>query len=136
MGLEFEVSDVIPAPPGTVYAAWLDSGEHSRMTGSSATVSGEVGGEFEAWDGYIQGKNLELQPPGRIVQLWRTSEFADSEVDSLLEVRFEPEGEGTRVTIRHTRLPEHGLQYRQGWQDSYFTPMKSHFGSRARRPAP
>jgi uncharacterized protein YndB with AHSA1/START domain len=136
MGLEFEVSDVIPAAPEAVYAAWLDSRQHTLMTGSSATVSAEAGGEFEAWDGYIQGKNLELEPPRRILQLWRTSEFEESDEDSLLEIRLEPEGEGTRITIRHTRLPDHGMQYRQGWRDSYFSPMKSHFGSRAHREVP
>jgi uncharacterized protein YndB with AHSA1/START domain len=121
---------VIPATPERVYAAWLNSKEHGKMTGSSAHVSAKVGEEFEAWDGYIQGKNLELQPPRRVLQSWRTTEFNDSEEDSLLEVLFEPEGEGTKVTIRHSNLPEHGMQYQQGWIDSYFVPMKAYFGKK------
>ena len=131
MGIEFEVSEVIPASQDTVYAAWLNSDGHSMMTGSPANVSSETGCQFEAWDGYIRGKNLELDPPRRILQLWRTSEFADSEEDSLLEILFEPEGEGTKVTIRHSKLPDHGMQYLQGWRDAYFTPMKEHFGKKS-----
>jgi activator of HSP90 ATPase len=131
MSIEFEVSEVIPASQGAVYAAWLNSDEHSMMTGSPASVSSEVGGEFDAWDGYIRGKNLELELPGRILQLWRTSEFADSEKDSLLEILLEPEGDGTRVTIRHSKLPDHGMQYRQGWRDAYFTPMKEYFAQKS-----
>ena len=127
MSIEFEVSDVIPASPDAIYAAWLSSDEHSKMTGSPARVSADVGHDFEAWDGYIQGKNLELQSPRRIYQSWRTSEFDDDEQDSLLEVLLEMEGNGTRVTIRHSNLPDHGMQYREGWKDSYFTPMKEHF---------
>ena len=127
MSIEFEVSDVIPATPDAIYSAWLSSDEHSRMTGSPASVSAEVGDEFEAWDEYIHGKNLELQPPGRIYQSWRTSEFDDNEEDSLLEVLPESEGNGTRVTIRHSNLPDDGMHYREGWKDSYFTPMKEHF---------
>lgn len=129
MSIEFEVGDLIPARAEAVYAAWLDSEEHSKMTGSPAQVSAEVGGEFEAWDGYIQGTNLELEPPRRILQRWRTAEFEDSDEDSILEIEFEPEADATRVTIRHSNLPEHGMQYRQGWRDSYFAPMVEHFGA-------
>jgi uncharacterized protein YndB with AHSA1/START domain len=128
MSIAFEVSDSIPASPDTLYSAWLDSEEHSRMTGSKAEVSAQVGGRFEAWDGYIEGTNLELAPGQRILQQWRTSEFSDEEEDSLLEVLFEPEDGGTRITIRHSDLPEHGMQYQQGWIDAYFTPMKDYFG--------
>ena len=130
MGIEFEVSEVFPARPETVYAAWLSTGEHSRMTGSPAKVSARAGEPFEAWDGYIQGKNLELEPPHRILQQWRTSEFDASDKDSILEILFESEGDGTRVTIRHSDLPGHGMQYRQGWIDSYFVPMMAYFGGK------
>ncbi|MFQ5945068.1 MAG: SRPBCC domain-containing protein, partial [Anaerolineae bacterium] len=86
-----------------------------------------VGAEFEAWDGYIQGRNLRLEPGKRIVQSWRTVEFEASEADSQIEVTFEAGEAGTKVTIRHTSLPPHGGQYEQGWVDSYFEPMKSYF---------
>ncbi|MFC2054513.1 SRPBCC domain-containing protein [Chloroflexota bacterium] len=127
MSIEFEISDVIPASPEVIYDAWLSSDEHSRMTGAQAKVSANVGETFEAWDGYIQGKNLELESPKRILQNWRTSEFIEADKDSLLEIFFAPEEDGTRVTIRHSNLPEHGMQYQQGWIDAYFTPMKVYF---------
>jgi activator of HSP90 ATPase len=127
MTVEFQLSDVIPATPDVLYNAWLSSEEHSKMTGSKAHVSSKAGEGFEAWDGYIQGTNIELEPHRRILQHWRTSEFADTEADSLLEVVFETEGDGTRITIIHSELPDHGMQYRQGWIDAYFTPMKVYF---------
>ncbi len=128
MSIEFEISDVIPASPEEIFAAWLNSEEHTRMTGGGAKVSPHVGDTFEAWDGYIQGMNLELEFPRRILQQWRTSEFEDTEKDSLLEILLDPAGDGTRVTIRHSALPEHGMQYRQGWIDAYLLPMKEYFG--------
>jgi uncharacterized protein YndB with AHSA1/START domain len=130
MSVEFEVSDVIPASPEVLYAAWLESGEHTNMTGSPAEVSAEIGGRFKAWDEYIQGTNLELEPPNRILQRWRTSEFEESDKDSRLEILFESQGDGTRVTIRHSDLPSHGMQYQQGWIDAYFVPMKAYFGGK------
>lgn len=125
--MEFEVSTLIPRPPAEVYAAWLDSKAHSKMTGAKAKVSDKVGGKFTAWDGYITGRNLKLEAGKRIVQAWRTSEFSDDEEDSLIEVTFEPVKGGTKLTLRHTKLPPHGETYRQGWEDNYFEPMKDYF---------
>ncbi len=51
----------------------------------------------------------------------------DSDVDSELEIKLEPEGSGTRLTLKHMKLPDHGMQYKQGWIDHYFAPMKAHF---------
>jgi activator of HSP90 ATPase len=130
MALEFVVSTLIPAKADEVYDAWLSSEGHAAMTGSPASVSAVVGGEFDAWDGYIHGKNLELVPKKRIVQSWRTTEFNADAPDSRIEVTLEPTGVQTKLTLRHTGLPPDGGQYEQGWVDSYFTPMKEYFSSR------
>jgi len=130
MALEFTVSTILPAKPEEVYDSWLSSDGHSRMTGSPATVSAEIGGDFEAWDGYIQGRNLELNPGKRIVQSWRTSEFTEDEPDSIIEINLESVGAQTKLTLHHTGLPPHGGQYEQGWVDSYFEPMKEYFLAR------
>ncbi len=127
MSLEFSVSALLPARPDVVYAAWLDSAQHAAMTGAPAEVSGDVGGQFQAWGGYIFGTNLELTVGERIVQAWRTAEFTDDEPESRLEITFEAEGEGARIRIVHSALPEHGMQYLQGWRDHYFTPMQTYF---------
>ena len=127
MPIRFEISDIIPASPPAIYHAWLNSQGHAGMTGSPAQASPEVGGAFSAWDGYIHGKNLELDPPRRILQAWRTAEFAESDSNSQLEVLLVPVEGGTRVTLRHSNLPAHGEQYGEGWVENYFTPMKAYF---------
>lgn len=128
MKIQFEVSDQIPGAPENIYSAWLDSKKHAAMTGGQANVSSKAGDPFDAWDGYIQGKNLVLEYPRRILQSWRTTEFAEDEQDSLLEILFDTAGDGTKITIRHSNLPEHGMQYKQGWIDAYFIPLKTYFG--------
>jgi activator of HSP90 ATPase len=127
MAIEFTVSTVISAPAKKIYDAWLNSEGHARMTGGSAIITPRAGAEFEAWDGYIHGKNLVLEPNRRIVQSWRTTEFSDDEEDSQIEVAFQKAAAGTKVSIHHTHLPPHGKQYRQGWVDNYFVPMKKYF---------
>jgi uncharacterized protein YndB with AHSA1/START domain len=115
-----------------VYTAWLDSEGHAAMTGgASADARAEIGAPFSSWDGYIRGVTLELEPGRRIVQAWRTTEFPDHAPDSRLEVLLLPEGDGTRVLVRHAALPEDQVEsYRSGWSSFYFEPMQKHFGAR------
>lgn len=127
MSLQFTTEARIPAKPGAIYAAWLSSEGHAAMTGAEAVCSAEVGGPFQAWGGYIQGRNLELRENEHIVQAWRTSDFSPNEPDSHVVIRLKPDGDTTEVTIVHTELPEHGMRYLQGWADFYFTPMAEHF---------
>jgi activator of HSP90 ATPase len=123
------VSDVFAAPSDRVYAAWIDSEQHGAMTGSKATIDPKIGGRFTAWDGYCEGRNLELVQGRKVVQSWRSTEFPDDAPDSRLEVRFEDHPDGCRVVIVHTDIPEGmGEKYESGWATSYFEPMKKHFG--------
>ncbi|HAV77951.1 MAG TPA: hypothetical protein DCX53_11435 [Anaerolineae bacterium] len=126
---EFTLSEVFNSTASEIYNAWLTSDGHSAITGSTAKVDGNIGGKFSAWDGYIFGTTLELMPNQRIVQAWRTTEFAEDAPDSRLEVLFEQIDGGTRVTLIHTNLPEDQAdEYRQGWEDFYFKPMREYFG--------
>ena len=122
------MSAVIPARASEIYSAWMNSEGHTAMTGSPANVDGKVGGKFTAWDGYIFGSTLELEPDQRIVQAWRTSEFPDEAPDSRVEIVLEETAGGTKVTLSHRDMPEDQVDsYRQGWEDFYFKPMKEYF---------
>jgi uncharacterized protein YndB with AHSA1/START domain len=123
------VSTVLPTSAERLYAAWLDSLEHSRMTGGKASVEPRVGGRHSAWDGYIEGEILALEPGRRIAQSWRTSEFPEGHAHSRLEVFLEDVPGGCEVTLVHSEIPEgQGDQYEEGWATHYFVPMKKHFG--------
>ena len=125
--MRFTVSTIIPAPARDIYDAWLDGRRHSAMTGAKAKGSTRVGGSFSAWDGYASGKNMELVPGERIVQSWRTSDFAADDPDSTITVTLTPVAGGTRVTLVHSGLTGDGSSYKDGWRDYYFAPMKTYF---------
>ncbi len=127
-----KVSAVIPAAPEAVYAAWMSNKEHGAMTNTpEAQISARVGGKFSAGGGYMWGTTLELDPPKRIVQLWRTTEFPEEAPDSRLEVVLEAAKGGTKISIIQTEIPAgQGASYRQGWIDYYFTPMKQYFAGK------
>ena len=124
-----EVSTVLPATPQRLYTAWLNADEHTAMTGGNkAMIDPTLGGEHTAWDGYIWGENFELEPFSRIVQSWRSAEFPKGSIDSRLEIRFEKVVGGTKLTLIHSDIPAgQGDDYKSGWDESYFQPMKKYF---------
>ena len=128
MSESIKVSARFPVSPERLYRAWLDSTEHGRFTGGGADIEPVVGGRFMSWDDYITGMLLQLDPGRRIVMTWRTTEFPENAPDSRLEVLFEPEGDGTRLTLIHTDIPEgEGDKSEDGWIDYYFEPMQRYF---------
>ncbi|MDP3970895.1 MAG: SRPBCC domain-containing protein [bacterium] len=118
----------ISAIPEQIYSAWLSSDGHSKMTGATAEISDKIGDIFTAWDGYIAGENLELIKNKKIVQSWRTSEFADDDLDSKLTITLKEVNGGTELTLEHSDTPpDQEDAYRSGWQENYFDPMQDFF---------
>jgi activator of HSP90 ATPase len=119
---------IIPATPEEVYEAFIDAKKHSAFTGSKATCVPKIGGKFTAWDGYISGKNLELEKGKKIVQEWKTTEWPRDYPPSKLELTFKKVTEGTELTMVHSEVPaEQANDIEQGWIDFYWKPLKEYF---------
>jgi activator of HSP90 ATPase len=123
--------EFIPAKPVEIYDAFLNEKKHAEFTGARATCDRRVGGKFTAWDGYISGKNIKLENGRRIVQEWKTTEWPAGCRPSLIEITFKPKGEGTVVTMIQKDVPSvQAGNYRQGWTDYYWMPLKKYFGGK------
>ena len=122
-----ELKEIFKARPSEIYTAWLDSIQHSKMTGGQAECSNKIGGTFTAWDGYIEGKNIDLSENKEIIQSWRTSEFDENDADSKLIIRLKEVNGGTELTLLHSNFPAGQNHYEKGWIEHYFTPMKNYF---------
>ncbi|MEP7324025.1 MAG: SRPBCC domain-containing protein [Saprospiraceae bacterium] len=126
--MKFKLTTTIPASTSAVFNAWLTSKAHTAMTGGKAICTKRKGGSFSAWDGYIQGKNIELRLDEYIKQSWRTVEFKSDQPDSILEISLEPKGKNQcKLILIHSELTPADQKYKQGWKDSYITPMKQYF---------
>ena len=76
-----------PRDPGVIA---FEPGEGGRLTETLASGKVFEIGRIRAWE-----------PPARLVFGWRQATFAPDQ-DTQVEVRFEPVGEETRVTVEHT----------------------------------
>jgi uncharacterized protein YndB with AHSA1/START domain len=75
-----------PRSPGVIA---FEPGEDGRLTETLSTGKVFEIGRIRAWE-----------PPRRLVFGWRQAAFAPGQ-DTEVEVRFEPVGEETRVTVEH-----------------------------------
>jgi activator of HSP90 ATPase len=125
---KIEQTILMPASPEQVYEAFMNAKVHSKFTGSKATCNPTVGGKFTAWDGYIFGKNLELERGNRIVQEWKTTDWAEGYGPSRLELTFKKVKNGTKIVMVHAEVPEEMVdELAEGWEEFYWKPMKEYF---------
>lgn len=118
----------VHATPEQVYEAFMDPKKHSDFTGSKATCNPKVGGKFTAWDGYISGKNLELEKGKRIVQEWISTDFPEGSAPSRLELKFTKTKGGTQILMVHSNVPEEQADdVAEGWREFYWEPLKEYF---------
>jgi uncharacterized protein YndB with AHSA1/START domain len=107
----------IKAPPETVFEFLSDARLMARWLGSHQEIDPRPGGVFEVEvspGNVARGEYTEVVPFRRLVFTWGWSS-AGSDLaalrpgTSLVEIELEPRNGGTRLRLRHSRLPE-GLQ--------------------------
>jgi activator of HSP90 ATPase len=124
------------ASPAEVYDALMDAKKHSKFTGSPATVNAKVGSEFNAWDGYITAKNIELVKDKKIVQEWETTSWPKGYPRSRLELTLTKLNGGTELRMVHANVPAEQVgSYTGGWTESYWDPLKNYLGKPEKKAA-
>ena len=86
---------------------WRPNQLFQFVVGRDGVVAFEprLGGRFT--ETYADGREFEIgrievwEPPSRLVFSWRQASFRDDQ-RTQVEVRFEPAGDETRVTVEHT----------------------------------
>lgn len=91
--------------------------------GPPAQISGELGGAFSLFGGYVTGRQIELVPGQRIVQVWRAGSWEPGEY-SLAKFVLTEQGPDTRIIFDHTGFPGDQAQHLlDGWHGNYFEPL-------------
>ena len=99
----------------------------TKITGGKATNDLKVGGKFTAWDGYIQGKNVELVPAKKIVQKWNCADFPEGHfTDVKIELKKKGEKQ-TELIFTQENVPDDFYDdISQGWHEFYWEPIKDY----------
>jgi uncharacterized protein YndB with AHSA1/START domain len=111
----------IAASPETVFDFWIDPEKLVRWMGRTVTVESRAGGAFRIdYNGsdIASGTIVEIDRPRRLVLSWGWEAPGDPTPPggSLVEVTFEPDGDGTRLHLRHSGLADEAVQgHAEGW---------------------
>ena len=115
------------AKPQEVYEAYTDAKKHAEFTGTKVVFEKKVGGKFSAWDGDLEGENIELVDGKKIVQKWRSDDWPEGHC-STLTLGLEAEGDGTKLTLTQDNVPDDKFDdINSGWRQYYWEPMREYF---------
>jgi len=115
----------IAASPHAVYEALMDSRKHAAFSGMPAHMSRKPGGRFTAYGTYLSGVNLELIPDKKIVQFWRSRNWAPFHYSTVTFSLTRVQG-GTRLAFTQVGVPDNDYNAKKrGWIKSYWKPMKA-----------
>jgi activator of HSP90 ATPase len=112
--------------PQRLYEALLDSKQFSAFSGRPAQIDPAVGGAFSLFGGHIVGRNVELVPNQRIVQVWRVVDWPEGAY-SIVKFELKVQGASTHLVFDHTGFPE-GLHdhLAAGWEANYWALLKKY----------
>jgi uncharacterized protein YndB with AHSA1/START domain len=127
---------VFEAGRGRVWRALTDSAQFDQVTRLSdaaalvmapgaipTRLSGEPGGAFALFGGYITGRQIELAPEERLVQAWRSASWRPGDF-SLARFVLADEGAATRLVFDHTGFPAGtAVHLAHGWHSHYWDPL-------------
>lgn len=116
------------APPKEVYELIMDEKKHSAFTGGKVTMSKQIDGKFDVFDGYCHGHNIELKEGEKIVQAWHFREdgWPDDHFSTCTFLFEEKDGK-TSLRFSQTDIPEHKAEaLSKGWEEFYWEPMKAY----------
>ncbi|QDZ22826.1 activator of heat shock protein ATPase [Chloropicon primus] len=105
-GKSVELKEEFYCRPSDLYECYMDPGRVQAYTRSEARIVPKAGEEFSLFGGSITGKQVEIVPNERIVQLWRNSSWPQG-VLSRVEITFSSPSEGkTVMKLKQTGIPE------------------------------
>jgi uncharacterized protein YndB with AHSA1/START domain len=123
------ISRTVSASADRVFQAWTDVAELAawwwpQLAGTTYDVDARPGGRFRisspAIGATVSGVYTEVDRPRRLAftWIWEDDGQPDPAVEDAVVVTFEPDEEGTLVTVAHTstaHVPDGGAE--QGWND-------------------
>jgi len=121
--IDITVTRSIPAPAESVFDVWIDpKSPGGPWFGAERIILNPVSDglfylavkhEGRTWPHY--GRFVAIERPRKVEYTWVSE--ATQGVESVVAVTFEPHGDQTEVTLRHSGVPddEMGRRHKEGW---------------------
>ena len=94
-----------------------------KLGTKAAEIGREAGGAFALFGGYISGRQVELVPNERIVQVWRAGSW-DPGSYSIARFVLVEQGAETKIKFDHTGFPKGQAEHlAEGWRVNYWEPL-------------
>lgn len=102
------------------YSAAMQSG---ALSDAKAEISGEAGGAFSVFGGYVTGRQLEMIAGQRLVEAWRSASWAPGAY-SIAKFELSAQGAGSKLVFEHGGFPQGQAEHLvAGWKGNYWEPM-------------
>lgn len=126
MNIHHEVT--INAPPQAIYELLTSGEKFGEVTGQPGKGGGGTGVAFTLFNGWLEGRQVELVANEMITQAWRFQDWGPG-VYSMVRFQLKPEGKGTKLILDQDGVPaEFHEHVKTNWEGFYFAPFKKHFG--------
>ncbi|MGZ6519411.1 MAG: SRPBCC domain-containing protein [Bacteroidia bacterium] len=117
----------IPASPERIYELLINGAKFGNVTGKPGKGAGSEGAYLSLFDGWIQGRQIELIPNKSVIQAWRFKDW-DPGIFSIVRFTLIPEGNNTKLVVdQHLHPVAAHEQVLANWQPFYFDPFIKHF---------
>jgi activator of HSP90 ATPase len=115
------------APPEKLFDMYLDARMHAEFTGAPVVIEPRAGSAFRAFDGMLSGTILHVEPKRLIVQTWRSKNWPNDAIDSVLVLTFWHEPDGARIELVHVNVDDEDFAgVSHGWEKYYWAPWRAY----------
>ncbi|HZE87467.1 MAG TPA: SRPBCC domain-containing protein [Methylomirabilota bacterium] len=112
----------INAPVEKVWEALVMAKVINQWGGGPAKMDEKEGTEFSLWGGDIHGTNTEIISQKKLVQEWFGGNWDEA---SLVTFTLKNQGQKTKVTLLHEKIPDRDAQdIEKGWDEYYMGPLQ------------
>eukprot|EP01118_Nematostelium_gracile_P010469 TRINITY_DN360_c0_g1_i1.p1 TRINITY_DN360_c0_g1~~TRINITY_DN360_c0_g1_i1.p1 ORF type:complete len:347 (-),score=90.34 TRINITY_DN360_c0_g1_i1:4-1044(-) len=124
----FTITEKFMCRPVDLFEALIDVNRVRAYAGGDAQVSRDKGGAFFLFGGSVQGQNIEIEYPKRIVQKWRFSTWPEGLFSTVTIVLEEKDGK-TICKLTQAGVPsEDKERTEKGWSENFWKRIKGIFG--------
>jgi len=124
----FTLTDKFLCRPEDLFECLIDSNHVKAYSGGDAIVSREVGGKFKLFGGSVEGENVEVEFPKKLVQKWRFNSWSEGHY-SIVTITLEERDSKTILKLNQTGVPKEDRERTEkGWSANFWVRIKGIFG--------